>query len=142
LGSRHARASSGDAEVCHPLSPIGRTVPSSKVRACSPGRESVPGRSAMSIVVRFPVVGLTRQQYDEVSRRLEEAGMWPPDGMQLHVLFGTEGDLKVSEIWESPQQLTSFGEQLLPVLNEVGVQTAGEPEIFEVHNLEQPRTTA
>jgi hypothetical protein len=62
--------------------------------------------------------------------------------MQLHVLFGTEGDLKVSEIWESPQQLTSFGEQLLPVLNDVGVQTAGEPEIFEVHNVEQPRTTA
>jgi hypothetical protein len=96
----------------------------------------------MSIVVRFPVVGLTRQQYDEVNRRLEEAGMWPPDGMQLHVLFGTEGDLKVSEIWESAQQLSAFGEQLLPMLNEVGVQAAGEPEIFEVHNLEQLRTTA
>ena len=96
----------------------------------------------MSIVVRFPVVGLTRQQYDEVNRRLEEAGMWPPDGMQLHVLFGTEGDLKVSEIWESAQQLTAFSEHLLPVLNEVGVQAVGEPEVFEVHNFEQPRTTA
>ena len=96
----------------------------------------------MSIVVRFPVIGLTRQQYDEVSRRLEEAGMWPPDGMQLHVLFGTEGDLKVSEIWESPQQLTAFSEQLLPVLNEVGVQASGDPEIFEVHQLELPQTTA
>jgi hypothetical protein len=96
----------------------------------------------MSIVVRFPVVGLTRQQYDEVNRRLEEAAMWPPDGMLLHVLFGTEGDLKVSEIWESAQQLTAFGERLLPVLNEVGVQVAGEPEIFEVHNLEQLQTTA
>lgn len=68
--------------------------------------------------------------------------MWPPDGMQLHVLFGTEGDLKVSEIWESPEQLSAFGERLLPVLNEVGVQATGEPEIFEVHNLEQLRTTA
>jgi hypothetical protein len=96
----------------------------------------------MSILVRFSVVGLTRQQYDEVNRRLEEAGMWPPDGMQLHVLFGTEGDLKVSEIWESSEQLTAFGEQLLPVLNEVGVQATGEPEVFEVHNLEQPQTTA
>jgi hypothetical protein len=96
----------------------------------------------LSIVVRFPVVGLTRQQYDEVNRRLEEAGMWPPEGMQLHVLFGAEGDLKVSEIWESPQQLTAFSKQLLPVLNEVGVQAAGEPEVFEVHNLEQPGTTA
>ena len=96
----------------------------------------------MSVVVRYPVVGLTRRQYDEVSRRMEEAGVWPPDGLQMHVLFGTEGDLKVSEIWESSQQLTAFGERLLPVLNEVGVQAAGEPEIFEVHNLEQVRTTA
>jgi hypothetical protein len=96
----------------------------------------------MSIVVRFPTVGLTRQQYDEVSRRMEEAGAWPPDGMQLHVLFGTEGDLRVSEIWESPEQLRAFGEQLLPVLNEAGVQTAGEPEVFEVHVLEQPQAMA
>ena len=95
----------------------------------------------MSIVVRYPVVGLTRQQYDEVSRRMEEAGAWPPDGLQLHVLFGTEGELKVSEIWESPEQHRAFGEQMLPVLDEVGVQVAGEPEVFEVHQLEQ-RTTA
>jgi hypothetical protein len=94
----------------------------------------------MSIVVRFPVVGLTRQQYDEVNRRLE--GMWPPDGMRMHVLFGTEGDLKVSEIWESPEQLAAFGEKLLPLLNEVGVQVAGQPEAFEVHNFEQPQTSA
>ncbi len=97
----------------------------------------------MSIVVRYPVVGLTRQQYDEVSRRMEEAGAWPPDGLQLHVLFGTEGDLKVSEIWESPEQLTAFREKILPVLDEVGVQGAGgDPEVFEVHELELPRTPA
>ena len=96
----------------------------------------------MSIVVRYPVIGLTRQQYDEVSRRMEEAGAWPPDGLQLHVLFGTDGDLKVSEIWESPEQLTAFREQILPVLDEVGVQVGGEPEVFEVHELELPRTTA
>ncbi|MGY1641896.1 hypothetical protein ACI782_12295 [Geodermatophilus sp. SYSU D00703] len=97
----------------------------------------------MSIVVHFEPVGLTRQQYDEVIRRMEEAGAWPPDGMQLHVLFGTEGNLRVTEIWESAEQLRSFGEQhLLAVLEEVGVQTTGEPEVFEVHELEQPRTMA
>ncbi len=50
--------------------------------------------------------------------------------------------MKVSEIWESEEQLRAFGEQLMPVLNEVGVQFAGEPEVFEVHVFEQPRTTA
>ena len=96
----------------------------------------------MSVVVRHQPQGLTREQYDEVSRRMEGSGAWPPDGMDMHILFGTEGDLRVSEIWDSPEQLTAFGETLLPVLNEVGVQAVGEPEVFEVHNLEQPRTTA
>jgi hypothetical protein len=96
----------------------------------------------MSVVVRYQPAGLTRQQYDEVTRRIEAEGAWPPDGLQLHVLFGTEGDLKVSEIWESEEQCRAFGEQLLPVLNEVGVQIGGDPEVFEVHQLEQPQTTA
>ncbi len=96
----------------------------------------------MGVLVRFQPVGLTHQQYDEVTHQMENAGAWPPDGLQLHVLFGTEGNLKVSEIWESEEQLRAFGEQLMPVLNEVGVQLAGEPEIFEVHVFDQPRTTA
>ena len=95
----------------------------------------------MSILVRFPVVGLTRQQHDEVNRRMEQAGAWPPDGLQLHVLFGTEGDLKVSEIWQSPEQLTALTRQLLSALNEVGVQMDGEPEVFEIHDFEQPQAT-
>ena len=94
----------------------------------------------MSIVVRYQPAGLTRQQYDEVTRRMEDA--WPPDGLQMHVLFGTEGDLKVSEIWESEDLYRSFSEKLLPVLNEAGVQLGGEPEVYQVHEFEQPRTTA
>jgi hypothetical protein len=37
----------------------------------------------MSAVVRYQPVGLTRQQYDEVTRRMEAAGAWPSDGLQL-----------------------------------------------------------
>ncbi len=97
----------------------------------------------MSIVVRYQPVGLTRQRYDEATRQMDGAGVvWPPDGLQLHVLFGTEGELKVSEIWESPEQLQAFLDQAMPVFNEVGVQQGGEPEIFEVHQLEMPQTTA
>ena len=71
-----------------------------------------------------------------------EAGAWPPDGLQMHVAFGTDGDLKVSEIWESPEQLNAVSAQLLPVLSEVGVQMSGEPEVFEVHDLQQAQRTA
>jgi D-mannonate dehydratase len=86
--------------------------------------------------VRHHLSGLTRQQYDEVSRRLEESGAWPPDGLQMHVCFGSDGNLRVSEIWDSEEQLRAMLDKILPVANDVGVQIAGEPEIFEVHSLE------
>ena len=96
----------------------------------------------MSILVRYQPSGLTREQHDEVTRRLESNGAWPPDGLQLHVLFGSDGDLRISEVWESEARLRAFQPQLLPVLTEVGVKLHSEPELFEVHVLEQPRTSA
>jgi hypothetical protein len=90
----------------------------------------------MSIVVRFHPTGMTRQQYDEADGRLREAGVWPPDGMDYHVCFGQDGDLRVSEIWDSQEKLEAFGERLMPILSEVGIQP-GEPEIYEVQNVEK-----
>jgi hypothetical protein len=92
----------------------------------------------MSIVVRFHPVGLTADTYDQSTRKLEEAGVkWPADGLDYHVCFGSEGDLKVSEIWDSREQMEAFGEQLMPVLEDVGVEFAREPEVFEVHNIDR-----
>ena len=89
----------------------------------------------MSIVVSFNPRNVTREKYDESLRRIKEAGQWPPDGMDYHVLFGSEGNLRVSEIWDSREQLQAFGERLMPILADVGIEFSGEPEIFEVHNL-------
>jgi len=88
----------------------------------------------MSIVVRFAPASLTREQYDESVRRLREGGIFPPDGMDYHICFGEEGRLRVSEIWDSREQWQAFGERLMPVLAEVGIQP-GDPDVFEVHNL-------
>ncbi len=88
----------------------------------------------MSIVVRFAPASLTAAQYDESVRRLTESGAFPPDGMDYHVCFGTEGNLRVSEIWDSREQLQAFGERLMPLLAEVGIEP-GEPEVHEVHNI-------
>ena len=90
----------------------------------------------MSVVVRHHPKGLTRQQYDEVSRRMEGAGSWPPEGMDMHVLFGAEGDMRVSEIWDSEEQFRAFADRLMRVLDEVGVAYS-EPEVFEVHELQK-----
>jgi len=87
----------------------------------------------MSILIRFSPQNLTSEQYEEVNRRLEASGA-VPDGQQLHVCFGNEGDLRVSEVWESEEKMRAFGEQLMPILEEVGVQMSAEPEILPVVN--------
>ena len=89
----------------------------------------------MSIVVRFNPASLTAEQYDESTRALEEAGIdFPPEGLDYHVCFGSEGKLRVSEIWDSREQLEAFGERLMPVLREVGIDP-GKPDVTEIHNL-------
>lgn len=88
----------------------------------------------MSILARFTPASFTTEKYNESVRRLEESGDWPPDGLDYHVFFGSEGDLRVSEIWDSQEQFEAFGERLMPVLAEIGIEP-GEPELLEVHNI-------
>jgi hypothetical protein len=88
----------------------------------------------MSIVVRFEPESLTTEQYDESVRRLDEAGLLHPDGHDYHVCFSVDGKLVVSEIWDSREQFEAFGEKLMPVLSDVGIDP-GEPKVLEVHNI-------
>ena len=88
----------------------------------------------MSIVARFNPTNLTKDMYDESVRRLKESEGWPPAGLDYHVMFGSEGDLRVSEIWDSREQMQAFGERLMPILADIGIEFSGEPEIFDLHN--------
>jgi quercetin dioxygenase-like cupin family protein len=89
---------------------------------------------AMSIVVRFHPSNLTAELYDESHPKVEAAG-FPPEGLDYHVAFGSPDNLTVSEIWDSREQFEAFGEKLMPVLTEAGIEFSGPPEVFEVHNL-------
>ena len=86
----------------------------------------------MAILVRFTPSGLTSEQYNAVGQKLQDGGQWPPDGLLAHVGFGTSGDLKVSEVWESREHMEKFAERLMPILQEEGVQFSSEPELIEV----------
>jgi hypothetical protein len=89
----------------------------------------------MSILVRFAPESLTAEQYDESVKRLEEGdGDWPPEGLDYHCCFGSDGNLNVSEIWDSQEQWSAFGERLMPVLADVGIEP-GEPQVIEIHNV-------
>ena len=88
----------------------------------------------MSIVVRFSPTALTAEKYDKTIQTLEAKGDWPPAGLDYHLCFGSEGNLRVSEVWDSQGQFEAFGERLMPILAEAGIEFSGPPVIFEVHN--------
>jgi hypothetical protein len=87
------------------------------------------------ILARFtPTSNVTTEQYDDTIRRLEKVGDWPPAGLDYHVAFKSDGKFRVSEIWDSREQFEAFGQRLMPVLDEVGIEP-GQPEMLEIHNI-------
>jgi hypothetical protein len=86
----------------------------------------------MAVLFRFKPSGMTTEQYNSVGQKLEEAGAWPPEGLLAHVCFGTSGDLRVSEVWESREQQEQFAQKLMPALQEGNVELSGDPEVLEV----------
>ena len=89
----------------------------------------------MSIVVRFAPPFATAEQYDEAVGRLEAQGDYPPDGLDYHVCFLVHGNIRVSEIWDSREQFEAFGDTLMPILSDVGIEFSADPEVFEVQNI-------
>jgi len=88
-----------------------------------------------SILARFtPTSDVTTEQYDETMRQLEKSGDWLPEGLEFHVAFKSDGKFVVSEIWDSREQFDAFGERLMPILKDAGIEP-GKPEILEIHNI-------
>ena len=91
----------------------------------------------MSLLVRYPSASLTKHQYDEAVRLIRDAGEFPPDGLEYHVCFGSNGRLEITEVWRSQEQFETFGSWLRPVLDRVGVNS-GEADLLEIHNIIRP----
>jgi hypothetical protein len=90
----------------------------------------------MAILVRYTPTGLTREKYDRINEILQaQAGPGgPPDALLLHVLFGDDSSLRVSEVWSDEQQWRGFYDgALASALSEAGVGTGGDPELMPVH---------
>lgn len=94
------------------------------------------GANKTKVLVRYTVAAnMTVEQYDKTISRLEQSGDWLPDGLEFHVAFRSNGDFRVSEIWDSREQLDAFAEKLMPILKDAGIELTGEPEMFEIHNI-------
>jgi hypothetical protein len=99
------------------------------------GTLAMDGRKARFFAGFTAAPAVTTEQYDESVRRLEKVGDWPPKGLAYHVAFGSKGNLRVSEIWDSREEFEAFGKRLMPVLKDVGIELKGEPEMLEIHNI-------
>lgn len=91
----------------------------------------------MAIAVYFHPEQLTADQYDGVIKRLEAAGAYPAPGLLHHSSFGDPEHLMVYDVWDSQESFDKFGQTLMPILNEMGLDP-GQPEVMSVHNMLQP----
>jgi hypothetical protein len=88
----------------------------------------------VSVLIRFVPDSLTADQYDKVVSRLNEEGVFPAEGLDYEICYGSCDKMRVSQVWDTQEHLEAFGERLKPILAEVGIDP-GQPEIVPVHNI-------
>jgi len=90
----------------------------------------------MAVVAVFQG-GLTQEQYEESVSKLtggksvESPSDWPVEGLLAHIAGEGANGFRVVDVWESEDAFRRFGEKLMPVLQEIGVE--GQPDIYPAH---------
>ena len=90
----------------------------------------------MAISITFRPSSLTVDQYNEVIKQLEAAGMGKPAGRQLHVSSGSGDRVTVFEVWDSQDSFDEFSQYLMPILDNYEIDP-GIPGIAAVNNIIQ-----
>jgi hypothetical protein len=92
----------------------------------------------MPVVAVFQSPSLTQEQYEKSvagvsggKSRMESPGDWPVEGLLAHIAGQGPYGFRVVDVWESEEALRRFGEKLMPVLQDLGVED--EPEIYPAH---------
>lgn len=91
----------------------------------------------MPVVLVHQGPTLTQERYEETVRilagksRMETPADWPVEGLLVHAAGQGENGFRVVDVWESEDAARRFGEKLMPVLQEAGVNE--QPEIYQTH---------
>lgn len=92
----------------------------------------------MTVVLVHQGPTVTQERYEEAVRRLsggksrmETRADWPVEGILVHIAGQGEHGFRVVDVWESEDAARRFGDQLGPILEEVGITDA--PEIYTTH---------
>jgi|SRR5579863_120625 len=87
----------------------------------------------MALAFYFPPT-MAAHQYDEAVKRLKKAGAGHPAGRTYHASFRSGDQVAVFDVWTSQATFDKFGQTLVPILHELGVEP-GQPNVMEVHNV-------
>jgi hypothetical protein len=92
----------------------------------------------VAVVIVHQGAGLTQESYEEAVRRmtggkthLESPADWPAEGLLVHTAGEAEGGFRIVDVWESEEAVRSFGETLMPVLEELGI--TAPLEVYPAH---------
>jgi hypothetical protein len=88
----------------------------------------------MALGLYFTPSAFTKDKYDQALRKLDEAGAGAPEGRSYHVALETNGEIQVFDVWDSQEAFDAFGQTLVPILSELGVDP-GEPMVSPVYNV-------
>jgi hypothetical protein len=90
------------------------------------------------VVAVFQGPGFTQENYEESVRKLtgkervDSPADWPVEGLLVHAAGQGPNGFRVVDVWDSEESFSRFGESLLPILQEIGVE--GEPEVYPAHS--------
>jgi hypothetical protein len=91
----------------------------------------------MAIGIYFSPPAMTAEKYNECIKLLKKAGAGHPTGRSYHASFGPNDKLMVFDVWTSQAAFDKFGKTLMPILQQLGVDS-GEPTIMPMHNVIVP----
>jgi hypothetical protein len=92
----------------------------------------------MALGIYFsPKTPMSARLYNECIKRLQKAGAGHPPGRIYHTSFGSPDNLAVFDVWTSQAAFDAFGETLMPILAQIGLDP-GPPAVMPIHNVIVP----
>jgi quinol monooxygenase YgiN len=78
---------------------------------------------------------MSKEDYERLIAELEAAGVGEPEGRLFHAAYGDGDELRMFEVWESPERFEAYREQLF---SDTQAATLG-PSVIEVQVLQSSR---
>jgi hypothetical protein len=91
----------------------------------------------MALGIYFAVEDMTAAKLAAVHEQLSSIGQANPPGRTFHAAFHVGDGIHVFEVWESKEAFAAFGEHLMPILAQHGIDP-GEPRIGEIEQIVTP----